>query len=302
MVKSVALSHDDKRVLTGGSEKLLRIFDIEKVGTSPTATATIEGHTQSIRVTLWPSPHTPDIIVSGGEDSQIRVWDLRAGSVGEQMVKSIATKAPITSIELTYDQKYLLSTAGNEVSFWDPTTFDLVKTFTLGVETRSASLHPNSSRFVTGGADSHVHVYDFASGNELEVHKGHHGSVHCVKFAPDGHLFASGSEDGTIRLWQTIVMPYRLWQLSGSSNNSSTHSTKQPEELETGTPIPIQTPTPSSQHSEEALPSATSVWKKNFFFFFSFRNLSSQENWKPTQKLSSSTPIFLVRKKQNRSL
>jgi serine-threonine kinase receptor-associated protein len=70
-------------------------------------------------------------------------------------------------------------------------------------EEGGASLHPTESKFIAGGSDTWVRVFDFATGELLETHKGHHGPVRCLRYSPTGESFATGSEDGTIRIWQS---------------------------------------------------------------------------------------------------
>ena len=48
-----------------------------------------------------------------------------------------------------------------------------------------------------------VRLHDMEDARELECNKGHHGPVHTIRFGPQGKEYATGSEDGTIRIWQT---------------------------------------------------------------------------------------------------
>ncbi|KAE9463367.1 hypothetical protein C3L33_04737, partial [Rhododendron williamsianum] len=196
IVRACAFSEDTHFLLTGGVEKILRIYDLNRPDASPREVDKTPG---SVRTVAW--LHSDQTILSSCTDmGGVRLWDVRTGDV----VRSLETKSPVTSAEVSQDGRYITTADGFTVKFWDANHFGLVKSYNMPCTVESASLEPKFGyKFIAGGEDMWIRVFDFHTGEEIACNKGHHGPVHCVRFSPGGESYASGSEDGTIRIWQT---------------------------------------------------------------------------------------------------
>jgi len=209
IVKTAIFSEDSNRLYTGGAEKKLRIFDLEK----PDAEATIlEGHTKNINfLTVTPNPN---LLVSCAAEKDLRVWDLRSGAT----VSKIETADECTGMTMSADGTTISTTFGSTVAMWDSTSFEQIKSFTLPRTVDCVAYHPERAQFVTGSdTELWVRAYDFSTGDEIACNKGHHGPVRSVAYNPDGSTYASGSEDGTIRIWE--------WTKEGARGSTKTPAT-----------------------------------------------------------------------------
>ncbi|PPS01847.1 hypothetical protein GOBAR_AA18822 [Gossypium barbadense] len=271
IVRACAFSEDTHLLLTGGVEKVLRIYDLNRPDAPPREVDKSPG---SVRTVTW--MHSDQTILSSCTDmGGVRLWDVRSGKI----VQTLETKSSVTSAEVSQDGRYITTADGSTVKFWDANHYGLVKSYNMPCTVESASLEPKyGNKFVAGGEDMWVRVFDFHTGDEIgclgsrqiffvmsislpypisvvgvrlkykqgsygddevdahgkgtiagvicypcfistykndfmrpeaqvynaiHCNKGHHGPVHCVRFSPGGESYASGSEDGTIRIWLT---------------------------------------------------------------------------------------------------
>ncbi|KAG1754415.1 WD40-repeat-containing domain protein, partial [Suillus lakei] len=160
---------------------------------------------------------TPSPIVSNGDgdatgprssENRMIVYDLKTG----QVELSVHMEGELTSVKISEDSRYaLINHAPDEIHLWDLEEFRLVRKFTGQRQghhvIRSCFGGIDGNIVISGSEDRNVYVWHRKTGALLEVLEGHGlGSVNSVTWNPQNkRMFASCSDDNTIRVWETPV-------------------------------------------------------------------------------------------------
>lgn len=206
--KSVAFSADSSRLLTAGNTTSINIYDVNACEDTPVALLTPKDSTttkHSVKLARYVKSGTNTVVSATSteqDEKVVSIWDVRSGNVERKLPLGSVCK----SGELTSDGSILTVTGGDStLSVYDLDKMERVMQIALPEYTESASLrYPQMDMMVTGGQDLTVRRFEVSTDGstaEVEANRGHHGPVWVVRFAPDGESYASGSDDGTIRLW-----------------------------------------------------------------------------------------------------
>lgn len=151
--------------------------------------------------------------ITGNEKGIIKQWDVR--KPGEIVTKSEEHTAAITDIQGYPDCTMFISSSKDcTAKLFDIETLDRIKTYQSDRPVNSASISPLREHIVLGGGQEAMEVtttaqqsgkfeaqfYHMIYEEEFARVKGHFGPINTIAFHPDGRGYASGSEDGYVRV------------------------------------------------------------------------------------------------------
>ena len=131
----------------------------------------------------------------------IRLWDAHTGDV-----KVTLTGHTDAGAVVAFSPNKSLLASGSEdgtIRLWNTTTGELLLTFPEqpNRNVMSIAFSPDGQRIANGGWGE-VYISDLATGKFIETLTGHADWVRSLSFSPDGEILASGSDDGTVLLWE----------------------------------------------------------------------------------------------------
>ncbi len=141
------------------------------------------------------------------EHNTIRIWN---SVTGEMIAAAEGKGPPISSVAWTPDGKQIAAVADGEIQFWDAETGERVSNPvpSLGtdyVEVQLVAWSPDGWRIASTGDYPSIHIHNWRTGEVLATAgQAHYGELIQLDWSPDGTRLASASNDGLIKIWDTV--------------------------------------------------------------------------------------------------
>jgi len=189
-----------------------------------------KGHSSFVN-SCCPARRGPQLIVSGSDDSTVKLWDVRVKS----SLHTLHSGFPVTSVCFS-DQSDLVYSAGvdNEIKVWDLRKKEIVMTLEGHTDTVTGlRLSPDGNFLLSNAMDQTVRVWDirpYCQGNRnIKSFSGvqHNFEKTLLKcsWSPDGSKISAGSADRFVYVWEVNSrrILYKLPGHRGSVNEVDFH-------------------------------------------------------------------------------
>jgi WD40 repeat protein len=231
IVRAVAASLSDERLLTGDDHGVVRLWARAPSGTYRELHAH-QGHDAAI----WSAAMSSDgrRAVTVAEDASAIVWDTTDGAARGRLS---GHSAAIYGVAFAPDGRSIATaSADGTVCIWNADSGERAAILTPEWLPAARDRNVYGVAFTNGGnrvaaacGDGLIRLWHVESGSVVSVLRGHSRRVFAVCCAPDSRRLASASEDGTARVWDmdaeacvaVLRHPLRVngvvWTADGSS-------------------------------------------------------------------------------------
>lgn len=205
-----------KAFVVSNSSSMLRIYKFTRDGKfKNVASLTDPSMTPDINMTCGVWGPLNETIVVGYSDGSIRLFHVKSGKVLKMINGDDAHTSNINKIQLNKrGDMFITASDDKTAALYNLRTFQKIKTYPYSEIVNTAAISPLKKHILLGGGrastatttgkkDTYnaVHFYHTIFENEVGNIKAHFSPINIIAISPDGKSFASGGEDGFVKLF-----------------------------------------------------------------------------------------------------
>lgn len=151
----------------------------------------LQGHVMGV----WAMVPYGDILVSGGCDRDVRVWDLTTGMAQHMLRGHTST---VRCLKMSGPNIAISGSRDTTLRVWDIRK-GICKHVLVGHQASVRCLEIHGDLVVSGSYDTTARIWSISEGRCLRTLQGHFSQIYAVAF--DGRRVATGSLDTSVRVW-----------------------------------------------------------------------------------------------------
>ena len=198
---------DGLRLFTVSSDMLCRLWDARSGELHAEPWGMPEGALEFSQCRL--APDGAHAVLSTRRRT-VQMWDIREG---RQLPKSLRAGAPIQSLAISPDGRWLASGSGfitgdkkGLARLWSLATGEVTfPNLPHASHVKHIAFSHDSTRLATASEDQTARIWDVKTGQPLTPPLAHGGPVWRVAFSPEGRTLATAAGDRTLRLWDAAT-------------------------------------------------------------------------------------------------
>jgi len=234
-VHAAAFSSDSEKVVSGGYDKTIKIWEVHSgrairtiraassvlsVAFSPCGRYILcasndkliklwdadtgeeirefQGHSYTVSCAVF----TPDgrQIISGSDDNTVKIWDAASG----REIKTLEHQNSVKSVAVSSDGKLLVTNSigrrSGNIKLWDISTGNEIRSFSYSHDYISVAISPDSKYISVGSHSRDVSIWEPDTGREIKIPEVS-DEVSAVAFSHDSKFLLIASIDGYLTLW-----------------------------------------------------------------------------------------------------
>eukprot|EP00172_Hildenbrandia_rubra_P003960 Plantae.Rhodophyta-Hildenbrandia_rubra.ctg7145.p1 GENE.Plantae.Rhodophyta-Hildenbrandia_rubra.ctg7145~~Plantae.Rhodophyta-Hildenbrandia_rubra.ctg7145.p1 ORF type:complete len:430 (-),score=76.64 Plantae.Rhodophyta-Hildenbrandia_rubra.ctg7145:1019-2308(-) len=157
---------------------------------------------------------TDDWLIAGGFYGEIVAKNLKTNTIMYNKRIALDDNGITNSIDI-FDDKIMVSNNDKHLRVFDENTFSIVSQRQYTCAINQATKQPKGNLVAIVGDVCQAFVVDDLSGDKVATLNGHIDFSFATAWHPDGVLFATGSQDGTCRVWDRRRMSESVVTLGG---------------------------------------------------------------------------------------